>query len=280
MQNPYTPEQIRAWAARRESSPAHLYAALDDLIKIEQCIKQNPALIEAGDAEDATPLHYACATGTIAMIKSLLAYGAHINSLTVHNETPLLWIMFDRNDEQRLQKAALLLKHGADIHTQTGVGETILHHAFRMPALTKLLLAHHARTETANIDGLTALHYSALYDDHIKTTHLLLAAGADANQADKDGMTPLHKAALMEGAHTIKALYDAGAILDMQDAQGYTPLHHAIMHNKYHNAKALLELGANTALQDNNGGTPLDLAYALRAQQDIIRLLEEHLSLF
>ncbi|XP_071745670.1 uncharacterized protein Mbs isoform X2 [Lepeophtheirus salmonis] len=56
------------------------------------------------------------------------------------------------------------------------------------------LLARGADIDTANVDGLTALHQACI-DDNLEMVEFLVERGADVNRGDNEGWTPLHATA-------------------------------------------------------------------------------------
>ena len=89
--------------------------------------------------------------------------------------------------------AALLLRHGADVHARAEGAMTVqaLHAAAASPtgACLPLLIAAGADLDAGQRGGFTALHELAHrgLDDHVE---LLLAAGADPTRRTDDGRTP------------------------------------------------------------------------------------------
>ena len=71
------------------AAPIHDAAAKGDLRQITKLINSNPALIDAADKDNATPLHYAAAKGSIPVIKFLIDHKANINARKKDGTTPL-----------------------------------------------------------------------------------------------------------------------------------------------------------------------------------------------
>jgi uncharacterized protein len=72
------------------------------------------------------------------------------------------------------------------------------------------LLGQAVDVNAPEVDGTTALHWSARGND-LETTRLLLRAGAHADRANRYGVTPLSLAALNGNAAVMEALIAAGA---------------------------------------------------------------------
>ena len=75
-------------------------------------------------------------------------------------------------------------------------------------AEVRALIKQGTDTNTARVDGLTALH-AAVYADRLDITEILLAAGAKATATDRYGVTPLYLAAVNGNADIIRRLLDA-----------------------------------------------------------------------
>ena len=76
---------------------------------------------------------------------------------------------------------------------------------------------------TPTADGVTALLWTAHWDDH-ETVDLLLRAGADVNTAEDHGLTPLAMACENASATMVDRLLAAGADPDAAQTNGVTPL--------------------------------------------------------
>src|SRR5215471_5409083 len=74
----------------------------------------------------------------------------------------------------------------------------------------RALLATHVDVNAAQVDGTTALHWAAYYDD-AETVALLVRAGANVNAVNRYGVPPLSLACSNGNAAIVKALLEAGA---------------------------------------------------------------------
>lgn len=157
------------------------------------------------------------------------------------------------------------------------------------------------------VDGMTALHWTAYHDERA-TGALLLRAGADPNAANRYGVTPLSLACtngdaelvallLQAGAHantplpggetplmtasrtgvvaSVKALLAAGAAVDGKDAtRGQSALMWAAAEGHAQVVQELLRAGADVRATLPSGFTPL--LFAVReGRLDVVRLLVE-----
>ncbi len=110
-------------------------------------------------------------------------------------------------------------------------------------ALHALLVAS-ADVNTAQVDGMTALHWAARHDDQ-EVAELLLEAGADASAANRYGVTPLTIACINGSGPVVKLLLDAGADPNTTLPGGETALMTASRTGRLAPVKALLVRGAD-----------------------------------
>ncbi|XP_035871932.1 protein phosphatase 1 regulatory subunit 12B isoform X1 [Phyllostomus discolor] len=88
----------------------------------------------------------------------------------------------------------------------------------------------------------------------------LLARGADINTANVDGLTALHQACIDENFDMVRFLVENGAAVDQQDNEGWTPLHAAASCGYLNIAEYFLDHGASVGVVNSEGEVPSDLA--------------------
>ncbi|XP_045673505.1 protein phosphatase 1 regulatory subunit 12B isoform X4 [Phyllostomus hastatus] len=88
----------------------------------------------------------------------------------------------------------------------------------------------------------------------------LLARGADINTANVDGLTALHQACIDENFDMVRFLVESGAAVDQQDNEGWTPLHAAASCGYLNIAEYFLDHGASVGVVNSEGEVPSDLA--------------------
>jgi ankyrin repeat protein len=199
--------------------PIH-YAIRDKNIKlIEFLLKSgsspNTSLGWQGeDSRAETPMHMAITSGSIEIVKLLIAYKADLTVRDTYSRTPL----HAAAEEGNAKIAKLLIGAGADVNARQlkfslpcGSGEehtpsqnTPLHFAAACgnPETIKVLLAAGAKIDAVNVHGLTPLMstvkpplYTAVNEkSQLKNVETLLAAGADVNMKDEKGLTALDHA--------------------------------------------------------------------------------------
>jgi hypothetical protein len=97
----------------------------------------------------------------------------------------------DQAAGDRIEIAALLVEHGADVHLRGLGGRTLLQGAAEEGNLAsaRFLLDHGAEVGAADSLGVTSLH-AAADNAHLPLAELLLSRGADPNAIAADGTTP------------------------------------------------------------------------------------------
>ena len=125
----------------------------------------------------------------------------------------------------------------------------------------RALLKESAEVNSAEPDGMTALHWAA-YHDNSEAANVLLAAGADAKAANRYGVTPLSLACTNGNAALVKALLAAGADPNTTLRGGETALMTAARTGRVEPVRLLLQAGARVDATDRKGQTALMWAAA------------------
>jgi ankyrin repeat protein len=151
-----------------------------------------------------------------------------------------------RGDVARVQE---LLRNGADVNTAQGDGMTALHWAASRGdlALAEVLITSGANVGAGTrIGRYTPLHLASRggYTDVVEA---LLRATADPSvKTTNSGVTPLHLAAASGSVDVVKALVKAGADVKAGETSwGQTPLVFAASHGQAGVIRALLDAGAD-----------------------------------
>ncbi len=135
------------------------------------------------------------------------------------------------------------------------------------------LLSQQVDVNSAQADGMTALHWAA-YRDDLEMAEILLAAKANPEPSTRVGaVTPLILAARNGSPSLIAALLKAGADPSKAASTGGSPLMAAATAGNVDAVKALVDAGADlNAREKTNGETALMFA-AWEDRGDAIRLL-------
>jgi ankyrin repeat protein len=140
----------------------------------------------------------------------------------------------------------------------------------------KSLLKDGADVNTAQADGMTALHWAAQKGD-VDLAKVLLYASANVRATTRiGGYTPLLIASKNGDAAMIKTLLDGGADVNNATTNGTTALMLAAAAGKPDAVVALLDKGANVDAKENvKGETALTFASAL-GRADVVKVLTAH----
>ncbi|XP_050335193.1 protein phosphatase 1 regulatory subunit 12A isoform X13 [Bactrocera neohumeralis] len=107
----------------------------------------------------------------------------------------------------------------------------------------------------------------------------LLESGADINTANVDGLTALHQACIDDNLEMVEFLIEHGADINRQDNEGWTPLHATASCGFVSIARYLVEHGADPAAVNSDGDLAVDLAVDIQhlAMMDFMqKVMTEH----
>ena len=267
----------------------------------------NGADVRARDKNEITPLHWAAATGQVAIIELLIAKGADINAKSDEGVTPLyLAAMMNR-----AAAAEVLIARGAEINARTRSGYTALTIVAREGhrGAAELLIAHGADVNAKDTKGMTPLvwavfgavlvspsgqtfvsisnpNLSAAEQREVlekareakgqwrEIAKLLINHKAQTNLGPNVDQ-PLYWAAFMGDGELVKELIDHGADINFAGG-GETALHAAIAERHKDAAAVLINNGANVNAENRSGRTPLHFLAAHIDDGKLAELMIQH----
>jgi len=220
-----------------------------------------PPLREA-EGESVDPWVEKILFGSPAELRALLDKKFDPNSATQGGTTALMLAMPD------VDKAKILLEHGADINARSKTRYSAMLVAAQYPGATpmlRFLLEKGAELRMPKGSGSPLFNASALalavMSGNADAIPLLLAKGDKLD--DKFlviGMfpSPLPSQAIsFDDNATLGALLDAGLSVELPDSSGFTLLDAAVIANRMNVARLLIARGANVNAVDQNSMTPL-----------------------
>ncbi|RKQ63180.1 ankyrin repeat protein [Thermovibrio guaymasensis] len=140
----------------------------------------------------------------------------------------------------------------------------------------KFLVKHGANVNAKDFFGITPLHQAVISGSY-KVAKFLIKNGAEVNAKDNYGYTPLHLAAIYNRPKIAKLLIENGADVNAKDNYGNTPLHYCgTTFGTAPTAKVLLENGADPTIKNKRGKTPLQLANEVK-NYPVARLITKYL---
>jgi ankyrin repeat protein len=198
--------------------------------RVDELLKQNPALIKASTKNGTTPVLLAVYARHPEIAESLLATGIQPN-------------IFEAAATGRVERVRNLLKSNPDLaKAYSPDGWTALHLNFGYLEIVKVLLDSGADINAVSKNGFSAtpLQGAAAFKK-IDLAQLLIARGADVNCRGEEGGSPLHEVAGNGELEFAKLLLDHGANVNAKDDHGKTPLSIALEYKQTEMAKFLRE---------------------------------------
>ncbi|XP_050361088.1 protein phosphatase 1 regulatory subunit 12A isoform X2 [Nymphalis io] len=103
----------------------------------------------------------------------------------------------------------------------------------------------------------------------------LLKIGADINTANVDGLTALHQACIDDNLEMVEFLVEHGADVNRGDNEGWTPLHATASCGFLSIARYLLENGADIAAVNYDGELPVDITESDKMVELLQKVIDE-----
>jgi quinoprotein dehydrogenase-associated probable ABC transporter substrate-binding protein len=226
-------------------------------------------LAEGGNPDDE--LNNAIVADDLDRVRYLLRHGAQIDSRDGEGNTPLI----NATRFGHVDVATYLIEHKADVKQADHTNWTPLMFAAWTdnPELVTVLIHRGASLETRDADGLTPLAV-ALQNGKVEAAQVLVDAGADVNApVANGGYTPLMLASIAGSTDLANALIKHGAQVNAVNSGGVTALMIAAAGNHSGVAELLLKSGADINARTQDGRTALSIAQA-NNNEPLIRLLQ------
>ncbi|XP_047457498.1 ankyrin repeat and SOCS box protein 11 [Mugil cephalus] len=214
---------------------------------------------------DRTPLHEAAYQGRLLHLRSLLAQGFHVDTLTMDRVSPLHEACLGGH----YACAKFLLDNGANAEAVSTDGATPLLNSCRSgsAACVRLILQH--STSIVSTQLASPIHEAAK-KDHRECLELLLSCGAPIDLELPEVGTPLYTACVAQAVACAEVLLHSGA--DVQAGCGQdSPLHASIRGGGVKVVDLLLDFGADRCCRNAEGKTPLDLSTANSAVRSALQ---------
>ncbi|GFF94054.1 hypothetical protein IFM60648_10288 [Aspergillus lentulus] len=209
--------------------------------------------------QNCIALHYAAKYNNYDIARTLLRYGASVNSRLMTSTALIVAAAFGSESVMDL----LLTQENIDVNIRNMHGETAMWraaYAGRGSAVERLLQRNDLEIDVPDtFHGITPFAL-AVANGNISIAKALLDTNrVNINFRDAWGRTPLHYAVLSKHKPSVLLLLDTNRVnINFRDAQGRTPLHHAVPLK--HKPSVLLLLSRkeiDIQIQDENQCTPL-----------------------
>jgi ankyrin repeat protein len=203
-----------------------------DSAKVNDMVKQQPALINAHAKNGASVIQYAVYANHPEIAEAFIATGVEPN-------------IFEAAATGRVERVRQLLKQDPSlIHAWSPDGWTALHLNWGHLDVARLLIDSGADLNANSKNKLNATPLQgAVASNRIDLARLYLSRGANVNCRSEEGTSPLHEAAGNGYLDFVKLLLENGANVNQKDDNGKTPLAIALQHKKTDIAKLLREHG-------------------------------------
>ncbi|XP_021365013.1 transient receptor potential cation channel subfamily A member 1-like isoform X2 [Mizuhopecten yessoensis] len=277
----YTREQVLSFTDKANNMPLHAAVNGGDIEAVRVCIAAGAA-VDAQQEDKSTPLHFACAQGSVELIKIMqelqpTRFSRALTSNDVLKMTPLHRAALFNH----VNVVEYLLKQGAEIDAQDSQDRTPLLIAASKGCwkTVQCLIENNVSLAKTDRENRNFLHLAIKFGGRLNEfgVELLKDVKTLLNEKDDFGCTPLHYASREGHLVAIDDLINLGAHINPKNNDKQSPLHFAARYGRYNTCRRLLDSpqGANIINEtDGEGLSALNLG-SLNGHTKIIHLLME-----
>jgi len=213
-----------------------------------------------------TILHWACYSGKVRVVQSLLEQGAKPNVLNNLGSSPLMVAV--RYGNQNVVQALVQLKVDVNVLSHTGKNALTIAVCCNQYNCVEYLLSIGAKIQDCTLTQCAYLKGSK------DIAVLLLANGASPNSIENQGnmkgapLTALMTAVIFRNMPIIELLTEQVDLdINQQNDAGFTALHYAHGVGEDQIIKYLLKMGANGNVRAVDGTLPVEVAHVKLPEQ-------------
>ncbi|CRL07816.1 CLUMA_CG020769, isoform A [Clunio marinus] len=269
--------------------PIHL-AVIQGSLETVNLLLANKVDVNALDNEGHSVVHWATVCGEAQILRALLSSGADASIPDTNGATPLHYAAqmcgYDGKSDKASKKLSLdilniLLKNSkssVEVEDKDGRQPVMWAASAGSEDAILALIKAGAYAESADKDGLTALHCAASRG-HTRCIEILIKlCGAQTDLIDSNGCTALFYAVTLGHADATVKLLDLGADPNRQDRKGRSPGHCGCAKGQFETVKLLNSRGANLWLRNARGDLPVHEAAASGRIELVEWLLKQKLN--
>lgn len=257
-------------------TPLHM-AAMVNSIAVAKTLLSKGAHIESKNKNGETALMLASCSGHTDMVRMLLAKGARINTQNNSLNSPLQAAAKYGFDDMII----VLLENGADVEMKDNEGRTSIGMAVgdnHLKCVRNILKLRKINLNKQYCDaGLTLLHIAA-EQGNLEVTECLVGHGADIHGRNANNSKPIQSAAREGRINIVEYYLQKGLNVNEPGLGNETPLHSAAATNQSTMVNYLLSKGANANAVNKEQLKPIDIAVYL-SLKETVKILMCHSSI-
>lgn len=274
-------------------SPLHIACARipQSLTDIRLLIKYG-ALVNSQNGSGQTPLHICLVqhmSETMSkaaweeVVIELICVGSDLNLADSNGNSPLLLLAelaveATHKDVRYLCLSMLrrfLSKSNIDPNMSTSSGKTLLMYCAQISLahdLGKYLIGKRAVIESADINGMRALHYACRHGN-ASFVSLLLKHHCSLNVLDNKARSELYYCIESNSSEIFDELITAGSDINLRDNLGNSLLHYSLLNKADNISKSLVDLIEDINTPDSEGNLPIHIAARISGSSLVKSLL-------
>ncbi|XP_066936826.1 serine/threonine-protein phosphatase 6 regulatory ankyrin repeat subunit C-like [Clytia hemisphaerica] len=259
-----------------EATPLYFAAQYGHLGIVNLLLKKGANADLCCTKKNRIPLHVACFSGFVNVIKFLAKKTSDVNLPDSQGLTP--FHLACQSGTQSCVEA--IISGGCNVYAQDSLGRTgldLLLHEDNLKIVRVLLSRYPDLIEKQSQEGRNSFHYASQVGALVCLRHMIQYFRDRALATDNEGRLPVHYAALYGHAPVVKEFLVKG-IFQVNEADSFcrTVAHHAAKSSSFETLHITLEHNADLTIQDRNGNTVQHLACMNKPVPEMLVCLKNH----